>query len=222
MELGEFYEDTKIIYFFMILNKLVKVFKFLSPKESEKLMDILSRNGNVADVDLKLKIHSLLTVLKKEIKKSFGMIVVFGWQKKWNRKYAAFPDITQNIFKRITINLRNNSHSDIAQILKRTLDFDGAILIDEKGNFSASGVYLTNIAPNEVAKILYSSAVDLSTAFGFKKKVHMRHLAGIAASYILKGTTVFVLSEEDGSLLFFENGKIVWSTVNGEAIGDRR
>ena len=202
----------------MILNKFVKVFKFLSSKEGEKLLDILSRNGDAKNIDLKLKIHSLLTTLKKEIKKPFGMIVVFGWQRKWNKKYAAFPDITQNIFNKIIINLRNDSHSDIVKVLKETMNFDGAILIDEKGNFSASGVYLTNIAPNEVAKILYSSAVDLSTAFGFKRKVHMRHLAGIAASYILKGTTVFVLSEEDNSLRIFEGGKIVWSTVKSEGV----
>lgn len=180
------------------------------------MIEALSRNGDVLSVDLKLKIHSLLIALKKENKKPFGMIVVFGWRRKWNKKYAAFPDITQNIFKKVKVNLRNDFHSDLVQTLKRTLDFDGAILINKKGNFSASGVYLANIAPNEVAKILYSSAVDLSTAFGFKKKVHMRHLAGIAASYILKGTTVFVLSEEDGSLRIFEEGKIVWSTIRTE------
>ena len=42
----------------MILNKFVKVFKFLSSKEGEKLLDILSRNGDAKNIDLKLKSRS--------------------------------------------------------------------------------------------------------------------------------------------------------------------
>ena len=98
-----------------------------------------------------------------------------------------------------------------------TTDFDGAILINNKGLVLASGVFLENIKAKEVALNLNpQKAEDLSAAFGFKKKVHTRHLTAIASSYVLKNTTVFVISEEDRSIRIFEKGRIIYSTIKGE------
>lgn len=202
-----------------MLSRFKKILRLAFPKEQEKLVSALLKNESALDIDLKIKIYNLLLALRKDAKRPFGMLIVLGWQKQWNKKYVGFPDITQNIFRNNKISLRSDSYNDIAQIVKKTMDFDGAILINAKGDFIASGVYLTDIKPQEIAKILHqSTAVDLSTSFGFKRKVHMRHLAGIATSYILKETTVFVLSEEDGSLRIFEEGRIVWSTIGSEIV----
>ena len=96
-------------------------------------------------------------------------------------------------------------------------DFDGAVLVGKRGRVRVSGIYLENMQPKRVMeKIGKTRYTDLSSAFGFYKKVHTRHLAGIACSYVLKGSLVYVISEEDDSLRIFENGKIIYSPYQKE------
>lgn len=152
-------------------------------------------------------------MMRKRLKKPFGMLVVVGWRRMWNEKYSAIPDITQDIFNERRFDSMSRSRGDLYEVFKRTADFDGAILINASGVILASGVYLEAIRPKEVAQILHPGKTeDLSFAFGFANKVHTRHVSAIAASYRLKDTTFFVLSEEDRSLRIFEEGRIIWST----------
>lgn len=201
----------------MDARRYVRFLRALGARERERLIVAFTAHETDVSGELKLKIHHVLSLFQKEVRRPFGILLVLGWQKKWKKKFAGFPDISQDIFRSSRVNAAEDSEERILEVLHKTVDFDGAVLVDTRGKFVASGVYLENMRPNEVATIVHSgSSVDLSTAFGFKKKVHMRHLAGIAASYILKGTTVFVISEEDRSMRVFEEGKIIWSTVKKE------
>jgi len=188
-------------------------------KKEERCLPIIFVSGdkNDPDPELKLKIYGILHELRNRVKRPFGALLVLGWRREWNRKHASIPDITQNIFRRRHFDLWERSRDDAHETIKKTIDFDGAILVTKDGAIVGSGIYLENIKPKEIAHILHAGSVDdLSTAFGFAKKVHTRHLAAIAASYVLKNTTIFVVSEEDRSLRVFENGKIIWSTISSE------
>jgi DNA integrity scanning protein DisA with diadenylate cyclase activity len=78
-------------------------------------------------------------------------------------------------------------------------------------------VTIEGLRPSLVArKINPGRFSDLSEQFGFRKKVHTRHLSAIAASYFFDGTTVFTVSEETDDFHMFENGKIIYSTIAGE------
>ncbi len=144
-------------------------------------------------------------------RRAFGLFVILGWQNKW-RKFTDTPDSNQDIYKKHHVNLKDLVKEGKHYKVESTLDFDGAILVDKDGNILDSGIIIEGLRPKIVAnKIHPGKFKDLSQQFGFKGKVHSRHLSAIAASYIFKGTTVFTVSEENDSFHVFENGRIVYS-----------
>lgn len=199
------------------LDQRIRAYPRFTEKEREHLERVLSALPGGVDPELKLKVYKTVLELQTHARKPFGMIVAIGWRRKWDRDHAAVADADQNLFKARHFNVRDHSFKACAESLKRTTDFDGAILISREGIVFGSGVYLENMKPKKVAQEMRGGNVeDLSVAFGFEKKVHTRHLAGIAASYILKGTTIITVSEEDRSVRMFECGRIAWSTVAKE------
>lgn len=185
-------------------------------EQQEKLKQVFSKNP-VIDPKLKLRIYFLLKTLKKQQRRPFGMIIVLGWDNKWYEEYASVLDSDQNLFDEEIFGINEVEDNAVIEKLKKTVDFDGAIFIDNQGHIVASGMYLDNMKPKEVAKILNpDDGKDMSEAFGFKRKVHTRHLISIAASYRLRDTTIFTISEEDGSFRVYENGKIIWSSIAEE------
>ncbi|MDI6820859.1 MAG: diadenylate cyclase [Patescibacteria group bacterium] len=202
---------------FTKFEKLIKKIDLFSKYERDNLATILAIRKMGASPELKLKLYKVILELKREIKKPFGLIIVLGWRREWNENYSAILDVTQNIFKEHHFDIKQKSFKETCEAIKKTIDFDGAILISKDGHILASGVYLENTKPKELVRIIHPSRVeDLSAAFGFEKKVHTRHLVAIAASFRLKNTTVLVFSEEDGSARIFEKGKIIWSTNKEE------
>jgi DNA integrity scanning protein DisA with diadenylate cyclase activity len=192
-------------------------FPQLGKTEEEMLLNVFSHARDGSPPELKLKIYHALKRLKHRRRKPFGMLIVLGWKREWMKRYASIPDKTQNIFAEHPFDFVAASEDRAVEILAKTADFDGAILMSEKGEIIASGIYLEAMRPKRVAEILAPQhAADMSSALGFAKKVHARHMAAIAASYWLKGTTVFVVSEEDGSIRIFENGRIIFSTISKE------
>lgn len=199
------------------LDQKIRAYHRFTEKERNHLERALSALSNGVDPAFKLKVYKTVLELQAHARKPFGMIVALGWRRKWDRDHAAVADADQNLFKARHFNVRDHSFRECAESLKRTTDFDGAILISREGIVLGSGVYLENMKPKKVAQEMCGSNVeDLSAAFGFEKKVHTRHLAGIAASFILKGTTIITVSEEDRSVRMFERGRIAWSTVAKE------
>lgn len=198
------------------LEKIFSQIPFLGGNENRRLVESLSSNYAIS-LYLKLRFYALLKSLIRIQKKPFGMIIVLGWKDGWTEKYSSLLDADQNVFSGSIFGIAGKSDSEVLEVLKKTVDFDGAILVDASGGILASGIYLENMKPKEaVVEMGLRPASDLSETFGFKRKVHTRHLTAIAASYRLKNTTVYVVSEEDGSLRVFENGKIIASTVYGE------
>lgn len=190
--------------------------KVYSQKERQALMRIFGADAPRVQ-QRKIELCVTLQQLMRRRRTPFGMLIVYGWKKKWFDEYASFPDATQNVFKEKPYDMATHAHDHVLDMLGSTTDFDGAILATNQGKLIASGVYLENIRPKDVAEHMkLPNADDLSSAFGFAKKVHTRHLAGIACSYRLRGTTVYVLSEEQRVLRVFEKGKIVFSTLRSE------
>src|SRR3989344_5476315 len=151
----------------------------------------LKKSEVALPISLKMKLAELILGLSLS-RKHFGLFVIFGWKNKW-RKFTDVSDSSQDIFLKRRVNVKNlqfgkQKHYDIAT----TINFDGAILINRR-RFD-----------------------DLSEQFGFKQKVHLRHLNAITASYVFKGTTVFTVSEETGSFHVFEKGGIIYSTVSDD------
>lgn len=158
---------------------------------------------------LRLKTSSIILHLMNR-KRGFGLFIVLGWQNKWN-KYIDMPDAKQDIYKKHHQNLLKHYQSHKHDI-ETTVNFDGAILVDKDGNILHSGVMIEGLRPKEIAqKINPGKFNDLSEQFGFKTKVHLRHLSAISASYVFKDTTVFTVSEETDSFHVFECGKIIYS-----------
>jgi hypothetical protein len=150
-------------------------------------------------------------------RKSFGMFVILGWQPKWQH-YADTPDASQDIFSRRRVNIMNVVPKQQKKgAIVSTVMFDGAILVDTCGNVLHSGVMIEGLRPRATAfKLNPQRKTDLSSQFGFRKKVHMRHIAAITSSYLFHGTTVFTISEETDAFHVFEKGRILYSTVHGE------
>lgn len=173
-----------------------------------------SPDKTITSLAPKLKLAELVLHLMKR-KRPFGLFVILGWQKKW-RKFTDLPDIHQDIFAKRHINIMRiksgrRRHHDVAA----TINFDGAILINKRGEVLHSGVMIEGLRPRAVAEKMNPGKFrDLSEQFGFKKKVHTRHLSAIAASYIFKNTTVFTVSEENNALHIFEGGRIIYSTLS--------
>lgn len=175
--------------------------------------------------EAKLRVARICLILRKRRKK-FGLFIILGWRKRWS-KYAITSDISQDIFAKHHINIMSPRPRSALQMRRyerqivKTINFDGAILINASGNVLHSGTMIENLKPKEVAQKInpHHHSPDLSSRFGFKQKVHMRHLAAITSSFIFKGTTVFTVSEETGHFHILENGKIVYSTVEEEWIG---
>lgn len=207
----------KIIKRLFQLTKFFQKNPLFTPAEKNRLTQGLLTSKNNIPPELKLRIFSLLKQLKNRRRRPFGMIIILGWCPKWNKLYTSIPDIKQNIFKKGNFNLARASIKNTLGKLILIADFDGAVLVSPTGLIVASGVYLEKMNPKLVAKrVSATRKEDLSAAFGFLKKVHGRHLAAISASYRLGGTTVFVVSEETGSIRIFEEGKIVYSTLTKE------
>jgi DNA integrity scanning protein DisA with diadenylate cyclase activity len=165
---------------------------------------------------LKSKMAELMLNLMRH-RKDFGMFVILGWRVKWDR-YANTPDASQDIFARRRANIMEITPMQQKEdIIVNTIDFDGAILVDGRGDILHSGAMIEGLRPRIIAHKLNPRRMpDLSSRFGFKRKVHMRHIAAITSSHLFKGTTVFTISEEANDFHIFENGRIVYSTVRGE------
>jgi len=184
-------------------------------KNLEEIREKFSHSKTDLPIDLKLVMAEMILRIK-EHRKSFGFFVILGWKNKW-KEFADTPDISQDIFAGHNINIKVERLRASQQSIAKTANFDGAILIDSFGKIIHSGAMIEGLRPKVVAdKINKGTFPDLSMQFGFRQKVHMRHLAAITSSYIFKGTTVFTVSEESGHLHIFENGKIVYSTLPRE------
>ncbi len=175
------------------------------------IRDAFMGSGVSLPLLLKIKTTELVLNLMKH-QKNFGLFIILGWRDQW-QDYTDIADSTQDIFLGHHININDiENHSDWFQEVESTVGFDGAILIDTKGEIVHSGVILEGLRPRVVAdQINPGKFSDLSEQFNFQQKVHSRHLFAIASSYVFENTTVFTVSEESGSMHVFEKGRIVYT-----------
>ena len=160
-----------------------------------------------------MKVVEIILTICRRKKKGFGMFVVLGWREKKWKKYADISDKSQDIFRYHHLNIYQEPTN-----IEKTINFDGAILINRRGEIIDSGIIIEGLRPKETAFKINAAGhySDLSERFGFKWKVHMRHLSAITASYKFKNTTIFTVSDETGDFHIFEKGRIIFSTVEEE------
>lgn len=190
------------------VGKLKPARKLKVRKILKELKNALGRSKVKLPLGLKLKVAKIMLKLMNR-KTGFGLFVIIGWKNKW-REHTDLPDAQQDIYvkhhQNVLKHYRTHKHD-----IETTVNFDGAILIDSHGNIVHSGIIIEGLKPRVAAnKINPGRFKDLSEQFGFKKKVHSRHLSAITASYIFKGTTVMTVSEETNSFHVFEGGRIVY------------
>ncbi len=179
-------------------------------KTIAKIRQALKKSQTPVSLNIKLTLSEIVLNIMNR-RRAFGLFVILGWQDKWNN-FTDVPDSGQDIYKKHHVNLKDLVRGGRHYRVESTLDFDGAILIDKNGNILDSGIIIEGLRPKVIAnKIHPGKFKDLSEQFGFKGKVHSRHLSAITASYIFKGTTVFTVSEENDSFHIFENGRIIYS-----------
>lgn len=197
-----------------LLSKYLKSIKAKSQIDVEKSLKGAGKALANSKINLPLELKTRLTRLILNLmnrRDGFGLFVVLGWQDKWN-KFTDMPDSRQDIYGKHHMDVMEMGKKGVHYDIESTVNFDGAILIDEKGKILHSGIMIEGLKPKEIAdKINPGEFKDLSGQFGFKTKVHLRHLSAISASYIFKNTTVFTVSEETDACHIFENGKIIYS-----------
>ena len=198
-----------------LLAKYLKSIKAKKQIDVEKTLSKIEKAMARSKVDLpwllKKRLSRLILNLMNR-RDGFGLFVVLGWQDRWN-KFTDMPDSRQDIYAKHYINVMEAGKKDAKHYdIESTVNFDGAILVNRKGEILHSGLMIEGLKPKEVAnKINPGEFKDLSEQLGFKEKVHLRHLSAISASYIFKNTTIFTVSEESDTLHIFEGGKIVYS-----------
>lgn len=198
----------------------------------KRIEKALARSDATSPLSLPIKLRMADMIMRLMARrKKFGLLVILGWKSEWKR-YADTPDVSQDLFAQRRINImkiperrerqsgnnrRGNRNKNKKGNIMNTVNFDGAILVDPRGNVLHSGTMIEGLRPRATAhKLNPRRAPDLSAQFGFKHKVHMRHITAITSSYLFRGTTVFTVSEETDDMHIFEGGKIVYSTVRGE------
>lgn len=190
------------------VNKLKPVRKINVEKAVEDLRVALRNSKIKFPEKLRSKTAKIIFKLMNR-KRAFGLFVIIGWQDKWN-KYIDVPDDRQDVYVKRRQNILEH-YSNHKYDIEKTINFDGAILIDAKGNVVHSGIIIEGLRPRVVAdKLNPGKFNDLSEQLGFSEKVHSRHLSAIAASYIFKGTTIYTVSEESDTFHVFEGGKIIY------------
>ncbi len=199
-----------------LLAKYVDRLKPVRVLDIEKMLyelkNVFQRSKIKFPEKLRLKTSKLILKLMNQ-KRGFGLFVILGWQDKW-RKFTDLPDSGQDIYVKHRQNILEH-YKTHKYDFETTVNFDGAILIDRHGNIIHSGIIIEGLRPRVIAdKLNPGKFKDLSEQFGFRGKVHSRHLSAITASYVFKGTTIFTVSEENDSFHVFENGKIIYSTKN--------
>lgn len=165
----------------------------------------------------KLTILEAIHRLTARARKPFGLLIILGWRQRWHKRHAVLTDIQQDIFRYRPRLLFTRPLKRVIETIRKTKYFDGAILIRRKGYASASGIFLTNLRPNLLVEHMgHKLARDFSQTLGFKEKVHSRHLIAITASWQLKETTIYTVSEETKTIRVYEDGRIIYSTIPKE------
>src|SRR3989338_7926985 len=149
-------------------------------RQLQKIASPILNSRVTVPFPVKMRVAELILNLMYRRKKHFGLFVIVGWQRKWNDNLD-ISDSEQDIFAKHHTDIMNMTKSQIRHYaISTTVNFDGAILINKNGEILHSGVLIEGLRPKVVAhKINPGTFKDLSEQFGFKNKVHTRHLSAI-------------------------------------------
>jgi hypothetical protein len=164
---------------------------------------------SIRKLSIKSKFYSLIT--------TFGhapaYIVCLNFDPDSDHEKHRFRGETDHVF-----NEKLFMSKDIRMPLNELGYKDGAILVKPDGYIYTVRSQLTNIDPKEIVLELNDDSLDVndSVNYGFKEPVNVRHFSAIGASFHLKNTILYTLSEETGNIRRYEDGKISFSTLQDE------
>lgn len=180
---------------------------------AEDELDLFFKQSDVKnDMKHKKAILNIIKELGQETKEKFGILILLGYNHSRHKDYILTMSNSKNMFN----GKKSILDEEVKESIKKTIFYDGAILVLRDGTLEKSGVQLDI----DLIKFLNTMKLDwnkdLASQLGFTNSVSMRHLSGISSSLQFKGTTVFTRSEETGDIRAYEEGKIIFSTVPEE------
>jgi DNA integrity scanning protein DisA with diadenylate cyclase activity len=163
------------------------------------------KETNGVDLELKLKVYSLLKDIRKESeKKSLGMIIVLGYSDRW-KDYVYKMDYDK--FDKEKCNL---SDECAKRRVYETGPYDGAILVSPEGDILHSGIGLDVRVKKVLEELKAGEKKSINEVIGYKDNVGSRHSSSFVASYMMHDSLVYVLSEETKRISVFYQGKLVF------------
>lgn len=169
----------------------------------KKLVTEKLKETNSVPLELKLKTYDILEGIRKGAEKPCGMILVLGYTPKWE-DYTYKMDYDKFEEEKCNIN-----DSCAKERVYETYCYDGAILISPTGEVTHSGIGLSPKINDMLKELNLSRNMYINEIIGIDEKVGTRHSSSFAASYKMKDTLIYVLSEETGRISVFYQGKLV-------------
>lgn len=184
-------------------------------EKRDELIDRLEKiNIDFIDCSLILRLYNILCYVRNK-SDGHGMTVVLGYDREDINHRRTIAEMCENTF------FKTNDHLNydyIEEKMHDIRDIDGAILADKEGNILMSGVFfLVNpIFSLKKMGVPREDPRSLPERFGFRTKVGTRHISSISASYKMKNSFIFSLSEETNLIRVFFNGRIFFSEIKEE------
>ena len=178
--------------------------------EEYTLEEILQYSNPRISQRHKKRLFDMLNFIRINSKEKIGTIIILGYDNSM-KEYVKPMDV--DVFKNSPLSIYDKN---IEQKMYEAMHYDGAILVSKKGIAQNSGMYLRADPVEVLEKKGIPNERDLSDRFGFKKKIGTRHCSAKASSFLMQDTTVFVLSEEYGTIRIFEKGDTIYSPIKEE------
>jgi hypothetical protein len=109
-------------------------------KNISEIKKVFEKSRVALPLNLKIALAELILNIREHHRNQFGLFMILGWRKKWN-KLTDISDKTQDLFEKHHVNITKLGEKQLRRRnVSATTNFDGAILIDKKGNILHSGV----------------------------------------------------------------------------------
>ncbi|MFH1637855.1 MAG: hypothetical protein ABIB71_05505 [Candidatus Woesearchaeota archaeon] len=175
-------------------------------KMSEELLKQAVSKIAPKNVDEKiiLRAYEILSSIRDGTE-GHGITLVLGFDPLLHHRTVM--DMTDDIFEDGKEHINDPHMKDKIQDNR---EIDGAMLLDKNGKMVHSGMFFVANPRYVLRKMGLERDGSLPENFGFSKPVGTRHICSIGASWKMKDSFVFVLSE-NREVRLFHNGMIAYS-----------
>lgn len=194
---------TELFIYDLIIDSLKK-YKAITEEKITKIINLVKEENKLFNED---KIKEKLFHLFDKYAKHPAFIFVLNYDANYHSE-----KIFGGNFNRPCIG-KNLFDPRISEEINKIAYEDNAVLILKSNIIYATNVQLVDINPSIIYKD--KKVCNPHEFFGFKQKVNSRHFSALGASYHLKGTIVYTLSETS-IIRRFQKGMLTFSTLEEE------